>query len=251
MDPRAKLRAAGAAIRAQLGLAAAQDSLAPGLSSLVDEVAFGRLWGRPGLSLELRMLATLSALTSRQYLPQLEVYAGAARALGISARAIQEVMIHCALYAGLPSAENSLAAVARALQSRGETAPEETLSPLPLDALERLGVETMEALHAERAAGGYAAAESAAAALYDTARQYGYGEIWNRPGLDRRERMVCSIAAFTALELESQQRKFFRSALNVGLSREEILETINQTGPYSGFPPALNALVVAEAALAR
>ena len=56
-------------------------------------------------------------------------------------------------------------------------------------------------------------------------------------------------AAFTATQLESQQRKFFRSAQNVGLSRTEILEVIAQTGPYSGFPQAFNALAVAEEVL--
>lgn len=250
MAEREALRRQGGVVRARLGLPPVSEDLAPGLSALVDEVAFGRLWSRPGLSIELRMLATLAALTSRQYLPQLEAYAGAAREIGLTARGIQEVMIHCAIYAGLPSAENSLAAVARALRARGEETPEDDLSPLALEVLEQLGFETMDELHRDRAAGGYAAPDSAAAALYATARQYGYGEIWNRPGLDYRQRMVCSIASFTALELESQQRKFFRSALNVGLTREEILETINQTGPYSGFPPALNALVVAESVLA-
>ena len=61
--------------------------------------------------------------------------------------------------------------------------------------------------------------------------------------------MICSIAAFSALQLESQQRKFLPSALNVDLSRAEILEVIIQTGPYTGFPQAFNALAVAEEVL--
>lgn len=248
-ETRDELRVAGEETRERLGLRRTNDDLAPGFSDLVDEVAFGRLWNRSGLSLEFRMLATLSALTSKQYVTQLEIYVPAARELGLSARAIQEVMIHCAIYAGFPSAENSLEMVNKALSERGEDVPNETMTLLELAALERVGFETMETLHGERSAGGYASPDSAAADLYGTARQYGYGEIWNRSGLNYRERMVCSIAAFTALELAAQQRKFFRSALNVGLSRAEVLETINQTGPYSGFPPALNALSVAEEVL--
>ena len=67
-------------------------------------------------------------------------------------------------------------------------------------------------------------------------------EIWNRPDLDHRQRMICALAAFTAIGLQSQLGKFALSALNTGLTRERIVEIIMQTGPYSGFPQALNAL---------
>ena len=63
-----------------------------------------------------------------------------------------------------------------------------------------------------------------------------------RPGLDRRQRALVVVAAFTALKLEAQAAKFGQSALNVGLSHTEIIEAVIQTGPYSGLAPALNAL---------
>ena len=112
------------------------------------------------------------------------------------------------------------------------------------------GVDTMHTLHAERSQGSYAWPQAGAPAeLYPTAVQYGYGAIWHRPGLDLRQRMVCTVAAFTSLEAQSQMRKFFRSGLNVGLSRTEIIEAIMQTSPYTGFPRALNALLIAEEVL--
>ena len=51
-----------------------------------------------------------------------------------------------------------------------------------------------------------------------------------------------AVAAFTALRLPEQVAKFGQSALNVGLTRTEVVEAIIQTAPASGFPPALNAL---------
>jgi 4-carboxymuconolactone decarboxylase len=86
-------------------------------------------------------------------------------------------------------------------------------------------------------------------ALYPMAIQYGYGEIWFRPGLDRRQRVLCAVAAFTALRLEGQVKKFGRSALNVGLTPTEVIEAIVQTAPFSGFAPGLNALGVLSDAL--
>ena len=101
----------------------------------------------------------------------------------------------------------------------------------------------LEALHGSRGYEGYAAPDNrVTGALYPVAIQYGYGEIWHRPGLDRRQRALCAVAAFTALRLEGQVRKFGQSALNAGLAGGEIIEAVIQTAPYSGFAPALNAL---------
>ena len=50
------------------------------------------------------------------------------------------------------------------------------------------------------------------------------------------------MAAFTALRLDGQVKKFGQSALNMGLSRTEVIEAVIQTAPLSGFAPALNVL---------
>ena len=250
MTEREQLRRKGEEVRRKLGLPDDIGAeLLPGMPHLVDEVIFGRIWGRPGLELENRMLATLSALTSKQYLPQVGFYVRGALNLGMEPRLIQEVMLHCAMYSGMPSALNSLTVVNDILSERGLPQPDEELQEHDLDDLMKIGDETMRDLHRERADGGYAAPDSAAATLYTNAIQYLYGEIWNRPGITRRQRMICSVAAFTATQMAGQQRKFFQSAPNVGVSREEVIEVIIQTGPYSGFPPALNALTIAEEVL--
>ena len=251
MSRREALRAEGAAIRTQLGIAEADDAaLAPGVGNLVDEACFGRIWARSGLALTDRMLSTLAALTSCQYLPTLATYVESALHIGLPVAKIQEVMIHCAIYAGFSSAVHSLTVVHDVTRRLGVEVPERQLPDFDLDDFERLGEEVKRKLHGERAEKGYAAPEAAAAGLYETATHYGYGDIWNRPDLDYRERMICSIAAFTAISHESQARKFYRSALNVGLSREQIIEVIMQTAPYTGFPRALNGLVIAEEVLA-
>lgn len=251
MTSRAQLREAGRKIRLELGLNMTQGvSLLPGFDDLQNEMVFGRIWSRPGLSREDRMLATLAALTSKQHLPQLSSYVGAALHIGMSPRLISEIMLHCAIYSGLPTAENSLQAMARVFEEKNIEKLDYTLEEFDLDTLAEMGDSTMLALHAESARGGYAAPDSAASELYATAIQYLYGEIWNRPGPTLRQRMICSISCFTALQLHSQQRKWFASAQEtIGLTRVEILEIIAQTAHYSGFPPALNAMVVADEVL--
>ncbi len=250
MNTRDELGDLGTRTRKQLGLDRYADGeLAPGLDGLIDEIVFARVWARPGLSLDDRMIATLSALASVGASTSLRPYVGSAFHLGLSPQLVQEVMIHCAMYSGLATVEVPLTVVADVVRERGLSLPESRLERADLPQLAEAGRATMADLHDARSEDGYASPESAAAELYGTAIQYLYGEIWNRPGITRRQRMICSVAAFTAHRVEAQQRKFFRSAQNVGLTRAEVLEVITQTGPYSGFPTSLNALAVADEVL--
>ncbi|NKB55637.1 MAG: hypothetical protein GKS00_04805 [Alphaproteobacteria bacterium] len=245
MTTRDELRRTGAAMREKLGFPAnrPETELAPGLDRLAEEAVWGSIWARPGLALEDRMLATLSALTSQQRLPQLRRYIGAALHIGLSPRTIQEVLIHCGLYSGFPTILNSVALANEVFAEKGIEVPDTSMPDLDAAALMALGQETKHKLHGDRAENGYAApGNTTTTAMYPTAIAYGYGDIWDRPDLDHRQRMVCAVAAFTSIDHLPQVVKFSQSALNTGLTREQIIETIMQTGPYTGFPRALNAL---------
>src|SRR5229473_2872506 len=71
------------------------------------------------------------------------------------------------------------------------------------------------------------------------------GEIWSRPGLDRRTRSLCTIAALAALGRDNGLQLNIRMALRNGASRSEIVETLLHLAPYAGFPAAWDALVLA------
>jgi len=243
MTPREDLQRSGAAIRKQLGFPpiAPETELAPGLNQLSTEMVFASVWARPGLGMEDRMLATLAALTSVQYLPQLRRYVGAALHIGLPARTIQEVIIHCGIYAGFPSILNSLAVANEVFAEQGVEVPDDDMPNPDADALAQLGNQVMTDLHGARSTLGYADPDNPAAEIYRVAVDYGYGDIWNRPGLNRRQRLICALAAFTALQMTSQVVKFSQAALNTDLTKTEITEAISQTAPYAGFPKALNA----------
>lgn len=95
--------------------------------------------------------------------------------------------------------------------------------------------------------------EAVMAALADIAPDLGqyivgfaFGEIYCRPHLDMRQRELITLAALAAQGgCERQLRVHIHAALNVGLSREQIVETFIQCVPYLGFPKVLNAVHVA------
>ncbi len=71
------------------------------------------------------------------------------------------------------------------------------------------------------------------------------GEIWSRPGLDRRTRSLCTIATLAALGRSNGLQLNIRMALRNGATRSEIVETLLHIAPYAGFPAAWDALVLA------
>lgn len=73
------------------------------------------------------------------------------------------------------------------------------------------------------------------------------GDIYCRQGLDLRSREIAAIAALTALGNAAPQLKVHvRAGLNVGLTRDEIVEVMMQMAVYAGFPAALNGLYAAK-----
>jgi 4-carboxymuconolactone decarboxylase len=86
--------------------------------------------------------------------------------------------------------------------------------------------------------------------LADWIVDFSYGDVMSRPGLDRRSRQLATIAALTALGHAPQLEVHIRGALNVGCTRQEIIEVILQMTVYAGFPAAINALNVARQAMA-
>jgi 4-carboxymuconolactone decarboxylase len=82
--------------------------------------------------------------------------------------------------------------------------------------------------------------------------EFGFGDVYSRPGLNLQQRELATVAALTALGNATPQLKVhIAAALNVGLSREEIVETILQMSVYAGFPAALNGMFAAKEVFAQ
>lgn len=79
-----------------------------------------------------------------------------------------------------------------------------------------------------------------------------FGDIYSRTGLDLKSREIAVVAALTALGTAGPQlRIHLHAALNVGCTREEIIEVIMQMSAYAGFPASLNGLFAAREVFAQ
>ena len=83
----------------------------------------------------------------------------------------------------------------------------------------------------------------------DFITRYAWGEIWARPGLDRRVRSAITLATLAALGREQELELHVRAALRNGLEPDEIAEVLLHTAVYAGVPAANAAFAVAQRVL--
>ena len=76
-----------------------------------------------------------------------------------------------------------------------------------------------------------------------------WGDVWTRPGLDRRTRSLLNLAMLTALNRPHEVRLHVRGAINNGVTVAEIQEVLLQAAVYCGVPAALDAFKVAKEVL--
>jgi 4-carboxymuconolactone decarboxylase len=81
--------------------------------------------------------------------------------------------------------------------------------------------------------------------FFDHVLQSVFGDLWSRPGLAVRDRSLITVAVLTALGQTEELRAHLAGALNVGLSREELVEALMHVSAYAGVPATNAALRVA------
>jgi len=95
--------------------------------------------------------------------------------------------------------------------------------------------------HVDRA---IAATTPETAAFQDFATRTAWGDIWDRPGLSRRERSIATLASLTTGGHENEIAMHVRAALRNGLTRDEIAEVLLHTALYAGLPASNSALAI-------
>ena len=82
--------------------------------------------------------------------------------------------------------------------------------------------------------------------MQELVTQYAWGDVWNRPGLDRKTRSLLNLAMLTALNRPHELKLHLRGALTNGVSKDEIKEVFLQTAIYCGAPAAIDSFRTAK-----
>ena len=73
-----------------------------------------------------------------------------------------------------------------------------------------------------------------------------FGDVWERPGLSKRDRSLITVAALVALNRTEQLPGHLRRAIENGVTRDELIEEITHLAFYAGWPTAMSAITIAK-----
>lgn len=221
--------------------------LAPDLGRFVVEFAYGDIYSRPGLDLKSRQVGTVAALAALGNAhPQLKFHIGAGLNAGCRPEELVEIAYLVTVFAGFPAAINSLTAMEEVFAENGiafAARPESYKTP---DRRER-GRRALEAISGTPDRTVIDRLTKMAPDLGDFILDFAYGDVLARKALSLRHKELAVVAACTARgTMRPQLKVHVKGALNVGVSRAELVELFMQMAVYAGFPAALNGLFAAK-----
>lgn len=222
------------------------DQLAPDLKRIIDEALFGTIWGRPGLDLKQRCIATISALMTQGELNLLRRHIVRALNVGLTPNQVVEIFIQSTFYIGVPAVESALRLTKDIYEELGiEYAPavEYDTNRHP-DELLALGQE----IHRRHMGDSLTTYEDVTpeGQLERIVDEYNWGAIYSRSMLDDKERAIISLAALTSMGVyDAQMRRRIRGALGVGMTSTEVMEIFIHLSMYGGYMNTRTAMRIA------
>ena len=105
-----------------------------------------------------------------------------------------------------------------------------------------------EVLGAEHVDRGMAAADDFMMAMQDLTTRYCWGDIWSRPGLDRKTRSMLNLAMISTLNRPHELKLHVKGALTNGVTKDEIKEILLQVAVYAGIPAGMDSFRIANEA---
>lgn len=82
--------------------------------------------------------------------------------------------------------------------------------------------------------------------MQELVTEYCWDAVWNRPGLERKQRSILNLGMISALNRPHELKLHVRGALNNGLTKEEIREVLMQVAVYCGVPAAIDGFRIAQ-----
>lgn len=227
------------------------------LGSVAVHTALGEIWARKGMSRRDRSLVVISTLVALGRERELQQHVAGGLNHGLSLDEIDEIILQCAVYVGLPFALGA-SHVVDAVAAEREGA--ETRSALRSPATQRddadrraAGLDVLSTLVGAPGMDGAAIEQAILDSQGDMGvlvMDYAFGDVWARPQLSRRDRSLVVISALTALNLTHELEIHLGGALNHGVTPEEIDEVMLTMVAYGGFPRAIDGQNLARKVLA-
>lgn len=209
-------------------------AVAPVLAKYTKERITEAMWSRPGLKRRDRALTTVTALIVRGQVIGVPNYVKKALDNGVTPAEISELVVQVAFYAGWGHAFAAIPAIKNIFAERGVSSDQ-----LP-SADATASADTAPAQSAE-AEFELQACMPVCAGVLEITDELLHGEVWQRPGLNPRDRSLITVAALIASGQHALLPAYLRRAVAHGITKEQLSEQLTHLAFYSGWPLVLGA----------
>lgn len=234
------------------------------LGSFANDHVLGTLWSRPQLSRRDRSLIVVTFLTVIGADEELRTHINGGLNHGLTRDEIREIVNQVAGYAGFPMAMQATRVVDEVFAGIDGVERLPAKDPAPqADDPDRwvAATDVMGTLFGRSPSGDARAATDPAEAragivdrlggVGELAFDWGFGELWARDQLSRRDRSMVTVAILAILRCEPELAIHVPAALNHGVGRDEVEEIMVQLTVYGGFPRAVEGMRAARAAFSK
>ncbi|MDZ6245320.1 carboxymuconolactone decarboxylase family protein [Klebsiella pneumoniae] len=211
--------------------------VSPALENYIDGSINNDLWKRPQLSPRDRSVITLAVIISRNQNSLLAGELNRALDNGVKPAEISEILTHLAFYSGLDNATSASDIIREVFSARGigtEAMPAANPVLLPLD----------EKNEEKRVATASEIAGAVSPGLVKYTTDVLFRSLWLRPGLSPRDRSLVTMTSLIANGQVGQIGFHLNKAMDNGLTREQVGESLAQIAFYAGWPNAFSAVPI-------
>jgi 4-carboxymuconolactone decarboxylase len=218
----------------------------PELIEVFDNFAFDEIASDGDLDPRLRLMTQLAAMIACQAISEYRVMVGAALSIGVTPVQVKEIVYQAVPYVGMAKVFDFLHATNEVLTSRGVELPLEGQSTTTPETRMSKGMAVQKQVVGDSAVDAmYANAPDDEQHIQRALSGNCFGDYVARGGIDLRDRELLTIAMLVSLGgCDAQVAGHIRGNLNVGNTRETLLEVLTQLLPFIGYPRTLNGLRV-------
>lgn len=220
--------------------------VAPDMGRFLIEFAYGDIYTRPALDVKSRQLATIAILTALgNAQPQLKWHIGASLNIGITPEEIIDTIYVQTVYSGFPAGLNAIFAAKDVFKARNLVFKPVRWDNDNVDRRAR-GLKILD--ETSKGAGQKVIDSMADIApdMADFLINFSYGTVFCRNILSPQLKEIIAITSMAATgTMKPQLKVHIKAGLNVGLTKQQIIEAMMHVAVYAGFPAALNGIYVA------
>lgn len=215
----------------------------PEFSELTNSFLFGEVCQFGNLDSKTREMITLVVLTTSQVPEELKSHIKVALNLNITPIQIKEIIYACVPYIGLPKTLDALRIVNGVFKENNIQMPLESQKTTNEENRYERGIELRDKIFGGSAKQAEEKAIKGQEHIQKYLSGYCFGDWYTRSGLDIKTRELLTMSILVTLGgCENQLKSHIKANLNVGNTKEVIVNAITQAMPYVGFPRTLNAL---------